>query len=229
MSYGQWKINDELTIKEFGYSSIGLTRGSQKPVKCECLSCGTIANKKFVYSKSKHRCNSVIDGKKKCFKCKEVKLVEEFSKNKSNFDGFQKVCKECFSNYECVKKNYTKKNYKYKNSLEEYFNYKLSNLKKKCELQNVPFDLEKGDLIEIYNLQNGKCYYTDINIIHNSGKVNYNSISVERLTPENGYTKDNIVLCCFSVNSFKGGMNELEFKEYLNLVIPKLIEYKDKK
>lgn len=24
MGYGQWKINEELTIKEFGYSSIGL-------------------------------------------------------------------------------------------------------------------------------------------------------------------------------------------------------------
>ena len=229
MSYGQWKINEELTIKEFGYSSIGLTRGSQKPVKCECLSCGMIVNKKFVYSQSKHRCTPIIDGKKKCFKCKEWKVTDEFSKNKSNFDGYQKVCKECFSNYKCVKEGYNKKNHKYKNSLEDYFNFKLANLKKKCELQSVPFDLKKGDLLEKYNLQGGKCYYSNIEIIHNMGKVNYNSISVERLTPENGYTKDNVVLCSFNVNSFKGGMSELEFKEYLNLVIPKLIEYKDKK
>lgn len=228
MSYGQWKINEELTIKEFGYSSIGLTRGSQKPVKCECLSCGMVANKKFVYSQSKHRCNPIIDNKKKCFKCKKWKSVDDFSKNRCNFDGFQKVCKECFSNYECVKKGYNKKTYKYKNSLEEYFNVKLSNLKKKCEIKNVPFDLKKGDLIEKYKSQEGKCYYTNIEIVHNSGKVNHNSISVERLTPENGYTKDNIVLCSFSINSFKGGMSEKEFKEYLNLVIPKLIDYKNK-
>lgn len=229
MSYGQWKINEELTLKEFGYSSIGLTKGSQKPVKCECLSCGMISNKQFTYSNSKHRCKPIIDGKKKCFKCKEFKTIEEFSKNKSNFDGYQKVCKECFSNYECVKKGYKKKSYKYKNSLEDYFNSKLSYLRNKCKLKNIPFDLKKGDLFDIYNLQNGKCYYTNIDIIHNIGKLYYNSISIERLSPEKGYSKENIVLCSFNINSFKGMMTELEFKEYLNMVIPKLIEYKDKK
>jgi len=228
MSYGQWKINEELTLKEFGYYSIGLTKNSQKPVKCECLSCGMIVNKRFAYSNSKHRCKPIINGNKKCFKCKELKNVEEFSKNKSNFDGYQKVCKECFSNYECVKKGYKKKSNNYKNSLEDYFNSKLPNLRKKCQLQNVPFDLEKGDLFEIYNSQKGKCYYTDMDIIHNLGKLDYNSISIERLYPEKGYTKQNIVLCSFNVNSFKGMMNESEFKNYLDLVIPKLINYKNK-
>lgn len=227
MSYGQWVINEELTFNEFGYYSHGLTYGSQKPVKCECLSCGMIANKKFTYSKSRHRCKPIIDGKKKCFKCKEFKSVDEFSKNRSNYDGFQKVCKECFANYECVKKGYKKKTNNYKNNLEFYFDSKLSSLKKKCELKNIPFDLIKGDLLKIYNSQNGKCYYTGIDITHNKGTLNFNSISIERLDPKLGYTKNNVVLCSFNVNSFKGIMNENEFKEFLNVVIPKLINYKN--
>jgi hypothetical protein len=227
MSYGQWVINEELTFNEFGYYSHGLTYGSQKPVKCECLSCGMIANKKFTYSKSRHRCKPIIDGKKKCFKCKVFKSVDEFSKNRSNHDGFQKVCKECFANYECVKKGYEKKTNNYKNNLEFYFDSKLPSLKKKCELKNIDFDLIKGDLFEIYNSQNGKCYYTEIDITHNKGTLNFNSISIERLDPKLGYTKNNVVLCSFNVNSFKGIMNENEFKEFLNVVIPKLINYKN--
>jgi hypothetical protein len=227
MSYGQWKINEELTMKEFGYNSSELSKGSQKPVKCECLSCGIISNKRLIYSTSKHRCSPIIDGKKKCFKCKEFKLIDEFSKNKSNFDGYQKVCKECFSNYNCVKKGYNKKNINYKVSLEHYFNTKLSQIKKKCYIKNIPFNLEKGDLFEKYKLQNGKCYYTGIDIIHNSGCSQFNSISIERLSPESGYTNKNVVLCSFSINSFKGMMNEKEFKEFLEIVIPKLINYKN--
>lgn len=228
MSYGQWKINEELTFEEFGYYSHNLSNGTKKPVKCTCLSCGITSNKEFKYSTSKHRCNPIIDNKKRCFKCEERKFVEEFSKNKSNFDGYQKVCKNCFSKYGCVKRGYKKKNESYKNCLESYFNSKLSTLRKKCELQNVPFDLKKGDLFEVYNSQNRKCYYSKIDIIHNVGKLDYNSISIDRLSPEKGYTKENIVLCSFNINSFKGIMNESEFKEFLNLVLPNLIEYKNK-
>lgn len=47
MSYGQWKIDKDLTLKEFGYDGDGLSKGSQKPVKCVCESCGIIANKRF--------------------------------------------------------------------------------------------------------------------------------------------------------------------------------------
>lgn len=228
MSYGQWKINEELTFKEFGYHSNKLTYGSKKPVKCYCLSCGIISNKLFRYSSSKHRCVPIIDGKKKCFKCKIWKNLEEFSKNKSTFDGYQKVCKECYSNYECVKNGYQKKTNEYKTTLEQYFNNKLFTLKKKCIIQNVPFDLEKGDLLKKYKSQEGKCYYTNIDIIHNVGKVDYNSISIERLTPQYGYTKDNVVLCSFNINSFKGMMNEVEFKQFLTSIIPNLIKYKDR-
>ena len=228
MSYGQWIINEELTFNDFNYYSTDLTNGSNKPVKCECVSCGMITNKRMRESKARHRCNPIIDGRKKCFKCNNFKLIEEFSKNRSNYDKHQKVCKESFSNYSCVKNGYSKKNLKIKNSIEHYFNSKLPLLKKKCFLKNLPFNLEKGGLLDLYNKQNGKCYYTNIEIIHNEGCSQYNSISIERLTPEKGYTKNNVVLSSFSLNSFKGMMSEIEFKQFLNEVIPKLIEYKDK-
>lgn len=225
MSYGIWKINESLTFEEFGYYSNSLTKGSNKPVKCECETCGLIINKHYRFITSKHRCNPIINNKKKCFKCKIFKLTEEFSKNKSNFDGYQKVCKECFSNYECVKKGYIKKSNQLKISLSLYLDNKINQLKRKCELKGLPFNLEKGYLNKIYQKQNGKCYYSKIEIKHNKGVHQYDSISVERLNPENGYVIGNVVLSSFSINSFKGMMNENEFKQFLTEIIPKLIEY----
>ncbi len=225
MSYGKWKIDENLTYVEFGYHSTELSYGSNKPVKCICESCGILTNKRFRESNRNHICNSIINGEKKCFKCKKFKSVDNFSKNRSTFDGYQKVCKDCFSNYDCVKSNYKNKNILFKNDLKLYLRNRTSSFERKCKQKNLKFDLTKDFLYELYEKQNGKCYYTNVDIKHNIGCFQYDSISIERLDPNEGYTKDNIVLACFAINSFKGFMNEKEYKNFLKLIIPKLIEY----
>jgi hypothetical protein len=229
MAYGKWKIEEELTFNEYGYYSNSLTKGSKKPVKCKCEACGVIANKRFRESNAKHICKSIIDGKKKCFKCKLFKPTDTFSKNRNSTDGFSKLCKECYSNYDCVKNGYNKKSSNLKTNLKEYLKYKHNYFKYKSKMKNIDFDLESNTLYELYETQNGKCYYTGIDIIHNLGCSNYNSISVERLEPSMGYTKDNIVLAAFNINSLKGMMSENEFKLFLDRIIPNLIKYKNKK
>ena len=228
MSYGQWKISINETIKEFGYNPNNFTPGSTKPVKCVCETCGVVANKRFRESTAKHRCNPIIDNKKRCFKCKKTKPVEEFSKNRSSFDGYQKVCKECFSNYDSVKKGYRKQSLKIKTNLEDYLRRTTTKLQRRSELKNIECDLDNKFLYELYQKQQGKCYFSNIEIKHNEGCHQYDSISVERLIPHLGYTKDNIVLSSFAVNSFKGMMNEIEFKESLKKIIPNLINYSDR-
>jgi len=227
MSYGQWVIQEKETTEEFGYVVSGLTYGSRKPVVCVCSDCGVRANKRFREAKRKHICKSIIDGEKRCFKCNQRKELSEFSKNRSTFDGYQKCCKECFSNYDSVKRGYKKKSKLLKTDLEVYLRNKTSGLKRKSERMGLEFDLPKTFLYETLLKQNHKCYYTDIEIKHNEGCHQFDSISVERLDPMLGYTKDNVVLASYTINSFKGIMNELEFKLYLDLIIPKLIEYKN--
>lgn len=228
MSYGQWVIDEKETYKEFGYSSKDLTKGSKKPVKCYCESCGIKNNKKFREANRKHKCKPIIDGKKKCFKCKERKSIEEFSKNRSTFDGYQKLCKECFSNEKSVKYNYKKRSQLRKQNLKEYLKYKTSALKSKCKTKNVEFNLGDNFLYELYQEQKGKCYYSQLNIKHNKICSQFDSISVDRLDPNGGYTEDNVVLSAFLINSFKGKMNENEYKNILKVVLPKLDEYSKK-
>lgn len=229
MAYGQWKVDINATIEEFGYNPNELSYGSKKPVKCVCEACGIVANKRFRESNAKHRCASIINGEKKCYKCKTFKPLDDFSKNKSTFDGYQKVCKDCFSSYDSVKKSYKKKQNKLKTDLKTYLRNKTSNLERKCKLKNLPFDLDKDYIYNLFLKQDGKCYFTGIDIKHNIGCHQYDSISIERLDPNGGYTKNNTVLSSFALNSFKGMMNESEFKNFLNLIIPNLVEYKNSK
>lgn len=228
MAYGNWGIDEVLTRREYGYCAYELTYGSNKPVKVRCEECGVVAIKRFREAGRKHRCASVVDGKKKCFKCKTFKGVECFSKNRSTADGYQKVCKECFANYDCVKASYQKKSQLIKTSLLAYFGHKIPSLKNRSKRLNVAFDLNKEFLLSLYNKQNKRCFFSNIKILHNSGVLNYNSISIDRLDPLCGYTKNNVVLCAFAINSLKFNLNEQEFKTFLSECIPPLMEYAKK-
>lgn len=227
MPYGKWNILEDETVNEYGYSTQDLTNGSHKPIKIECIECGIKTIKPFREVKRFHRCKIIIDGKKKCFKCKKWLELESFSKNRHVFGGYQKVCKNCFADYECVKKGYKEKSKKLKNNIEEYFKGRSSNIKSRIRNKNLEFDLDGEFLYNLYLQQNKKCFYSEIEILHNVGCYQYNSISVERLDPDLGYTKDNVVLCAYSINSFKGCMSEKQFKDFLKEVVPSLKRYSE--
>jgi hypothetical protein len=78
------------------------------------------------------------------------------------------------------------------------------------------FSITKEFLIDLYNKQNGKCYYSDIKMRieiekRNRNNNDYYSLSVDRLDSLKGYTEDNTILCCSVINIMKNGLSEQEF------------------
>ena len=61
------------------------------------------------------------------------------------------------------------------------------------------FDLTLDRLIEIYNKQNGKCYYSNIQM--NTKSATNWMCSLERLDNDKGYTGDNVALVCLEFNN----------------------------
>lgn len=96
--------------------------------------------------------------------------------------------------------------------------------KKLCE--NIDFGWKF--LLELYEKQNGKCFYTgkDLTISFNSGKQADTAMSIDRINPLKGYSKDNIVLCGCRTNVSKSDMSQKEFYEMCKMVYFNL---KDKK
>lgn len=78
---------------------------------------------------------------------------------------------------------------------------------------SVPCDLTIEFLLELLDKQEGKCYYSGIQmefVQWGNGRNNY-SVSIDQVEPSKGYTKDNIVLCCWGVNQGKGNMSAGEY------------------
>lgn len=73
----------------------------------------------------------------------------------------------------------------------------LSNLKRRAQDKNLPFDLTKEDLVVP-----DVCPALGIPIRHNP-KHSFDSISVDRIIPEKGYVKGNIVLVSDLANRIK--------------------------
>jgi hypothetical protein len=224
MPYGKCDVLKEKTI-ELGTDIESLTKGSRQKIAIKCQDCLVEIIREYKGYKGIHKCRTIIDGRKKCFKCNLKKEIDEFAKNRASHDGYAKLCKECYSNYGSVKSWYKKKSLKIKKDIKEYFKHKTLNLKSRCKGLGVKFDLDNNTLYDLYIQQDKKCYYSGIEIIHGSGTFFYNSISIDKKDPSGGYTKNNIVLCCFCVNSFKGEKNEEEFKQMLKEMLPNLQEF----
>ena len=76
-------------------------------------------------------------------------------------------------------------------------------------------------LRELWELQGGKCYYTNLYMVGNGisdGCQAWDSPSIDRLVPQSGYVVGNVVWCISSVNSFKSTLTEKQFASRLKCI-----------
>lgn len=109
--------------------------------------------------------------------------------------------------------------------LEVFFSDKCSHLKHTAEQRGISFNLTPDQLLEIYNKQNGLCYYTGIPlklVVTENWKEKYqadlDTLSVDRLDSNGNYEISNIVLCCNAINKLKGSSSVLETQGFLNFI-----------
>ncbi len=223
MSFHNTNILRCATFDNYGYYPEDLSDGSHKTALVKCINCALVYNKEYRNRDTKHQCCIVKDGKKKCFKCNTRKCLSLFNKNPSGSGGAAKLCSSCYRNEPSVKAADKRRTPKYKeslsNNISHYMNIRYSRLKARCKTRGLIFSLTKKDLYNLWILQNGKCYYTNLPMI-GSGYVNnfqaWDSPSVDRLIPSRGYIKGNIVWCISAVNAFKSTLTEKEFIEKLS-------------
>jgi hypothetical protein len=102
-----------------------------------------------------------------------------------------------------------------KDNFGSWFGQRCSSLKSKAKSEGIPFDLDKKYLIDLYLDQEGKCFYTGYLLRCATGEGwSGESASVDRIIPEKGYTKGNVVLCTRRVNTMKNDMTLDEMKEW---------------
>ena len=84
------------------------------------------------------------------------------------------------------------------------------NCRSKAIRDDKEFNITHKDLVDLWNRQNGLCYYSKQPMTLPSGthrKPNHNRVSVDRYDNTKGYVKGNIRLCKWIANQAKGSGN----------------------
>lgn len=218
-------IREDLTKNKFGYSINELSNGSHNHIIVECSNCNRLIEREYRYAYKFHQCSVLRGNQKKCFKCNQWKLLEEFNKCPRATGGVSKMCRYCYNSHpsviKCEKERLIKRKTIFKDNIELYITQRCYALKKQSKYKNLNFNLDKEYLINLWYNQDGKCYYSRLPMNSNGrdfGYQRWESPSIDRKNPDLGYIKDNVVWCCFGLNSFKQRFNEEQFKNIIKSI-----------
>lgn len=227
--FGTTVIDEALTFEKFGYYSKSLSRGSLKKVILKCNECGLFYEKRKKDSHYNHKCSVIKGNTKRCSICKEWKTFSEFYKCKKFKIGLSSQCIYCHktdkrlleSRQKSVDKRCRIYREAFKNNIELYIKNRIRNISVKSRKEQIPFNLDFKYLLECWKNQNGKCYYSGIEM-KSEGLVNgyrsWNAPSLDKKDPKLGYIKGNVIWCCANINTFKCQFTDLEFIELVNKI-----------
>ena len=150
-----------------------------------------------------------------------------YNKNNTNKNLTERYCLKCNSVYKpkvsnqkyctakCATSEQVKRSYKYLNNNKEgYIKHLLSKKGRK--------HLSVGDIMQIYNNQEGLCNITKIPLtfikILDGNKIHTN-LSIDRIDSTKGYEIDNIQLVCSIINIMKSTLSMEEFIQWVLLIV----------
>jgi hypothetical protein len=157
----------------------------------------------------------------KCTKCNVLKPNSEYAKDnkKGRGRGYVTQCKKCRASYKKNElseesKKISRKKQNKKHRLSVIFNSSKGNAKKRQIEHSISIDY----LEELWNSQNGLCYYTKKPMLKDLQNIesNYDSVSIDRIDSSLGYVEGNVVLCRWVINRMKNDLSNSYFLETIS-------------
>lgn len=90
-----------------------------------------------------------------------------------------------------------------------------SSAKSTCKRRRFKFLINVEFIEQLWVEQEGKCFYTGIEMKHSAFKKDPFQVSIDRVDSKKDYTEDNTVLCCQSINYAKNSYKVVEFTLFL--------------
>jgi hypothetical protein len=161
--------------------------------------------------------------KKRCTVCEIVYdgIVDHFDIHHLKLDGTYSYAGQC---KQCLAAIRADRTMTYKSDISLYVKRLLPAVRCRAKEVGVEFNLTPNALIEQWNRQHGLCYYThipmDLQATSASGKAPHHDFpSLDRKTPKDGYTVNNVVWTTFAVNRMKNDLTDNLFVELCRKVL----------
>jgi hypothetical protein len=158
-----------------------------------------------------------------CLKCGN-KITDDFYPNNKT------LCKICISSANKNEYNNLSENEK-KIKIKKQKNWVNNNVikvrvlaaKHRAIRKKIIFDIDDEFITELFEKQKGLCKYSGVlldisNTGGNDNQININSLSIDRIDSDKGYTKDNVILVTAIVNTMKNDLSENEFLKIINKI-----------
>lgn len=129
--------------------------------------------------------------KRKCYKCKLEKEIEDFKSKHGSPLGKDYICKACINQYNKFLRS--KKEGTLQGQRKKYPDWVLL-LRNRGNKKKIKSKISGDFLLELYETQNGKCFYSNIVMKTDLDTPNLKNISMDRLDSNLGYEpKKNIL------------------------------------
>ena len=168
-------------------------------------------------------------GKMKCCRCKNIHSLNDFreiKRGKYEYKKYNSFCNFCDAKRTAVYKN------KKIQTIGGKAGFLFNNISRRSKEKGWEIEFNREYIEELYNKQNGRCFYTDepMNLGYHRDKkdlysLNFHNISVDRIDSQKGYTMENTVLCCWGINNMK---QQLSVDELLYWA-ERILNFKNKK
>ncbi|MBC8522211.1 MAG: hypothetical protein H8D26_09560 [Methanomicrobia archaeon] len=156
-------------------------------------------------------------GTKKCYRCKEVKDIAEFNRNRARSDGLGTLCKSCSNEVEKERRKkyperYRKRDKRFREERPFYI-WAQASLRKHRE-KGIKIEMNIKELEEmVINID--RCPLCGCKLKRSNGKgPERNSPTLDRVNNESEVRKDNIMIICHQCNKTKGERTLKEFIDY---------------
>lgn len=156
-----------------------------------------------------------------CTKCGIEKALDEFQHGRKgqNYEYRFSYCKSCR-----VKQTRLNIN----NDLNKYLKDRFRYLRDRAYKTDIVFDLDVDYILMLYNYQKGLCVYTQNRLECRYGQgVTANSLSFDKIVPEKGYVKGNVLLCSYRANLIKSDQTIEELELWMPLWFNRLQEFRE--
>lgn len=156
--------------------------------------------------------------KAKADKLKLIKLPKD--KRKCINNGCKRYQSKRIYGHYCKLCFYKKRTEKRKSPnvpISQRFNEMLRSIRYRSDI----CDIDLQYLLELWDKQQGKCFYSGLPMEFarwGQGRKEY-SVSIDQKILGLGYTKENVVLCCWAANSGKGTLAVNSYIEFCKAVV----------